>query len=257
MRSDTDRNIRLDISYDGTHFQGWQIQKNGRSVQGELERALAELHGHPVGLTGSGRTDSGVHATGQVGNFYSDHPGIAPEKFREALNSHLPRDIRILESREVSPAFHSRYDARCRVYKYYILNAPAGPAHCRDFCYLTRPALEVKRLNALAGPVTGQHDFTSFATARDQSKSKIRRIYSARFLREGPFIVFRIAGNAFLWRMVRTLAGTLIDLCVNGADPGAVREILNGRDRSLAGPAAPARGLFLHKVLYESETTIY
>ena len=257
MKSESTRNIRLDISYDGTRFQGWQIQKEGPSVQGELEKALAVLHGHPVSLTGSGRTDSGVHATGQVANFYSTHPSIPTEKFRDALNGHLPRDIRVLQSREVPREFHSRYDARCRLYKYYILNAQAGPAHYRDFCYLTRPPLDLVRLNALAMPLAGVHDFTSFAAVRDQNENKVRQIFSARFLREGPFIVFRIGGNAFLWRMVRTLVGTLLLLDQEKAEPPRMTEILEGRNRTLAGPSAPARGLFLHKVLYGSETTIY
>ncbi len=257
MKSESTRNIRLDISYDGTAYQGWQIQKNGPSIQGELEKALAAIHGHPVNLTGSGRTDSGVHATGQVANFYSDHISIPDEKFRDALNSHLPRDIRVLRSRRVHQDFHSRYDARCRVYNYYILNSDAGCAHYRDFCYLTRPPLDLVRLNSLASVLTGTHDYTSFAALRDQNESKIRQIYSARFLREGPFIVFRIAGNAFLWRMVRTLVGTLIQLDQEKADPSQMKRIMEGKDRSLAGPSAPARGLFLYKVLYESETTIY
>ena len=257
MKSDTQRNIRLDISYDGTDFQGWQIQKEDRTVQGELEKALARFHNHPVNLTGSGRTDSGVHASRQVANFYSDHPSIPDGKFREALNSLLPRDVRIMKSQKVPREFHSRFDARCRVYKYYILNADAGEAHYRNFSYFTKPPLDVNRLNRLAGPLTGIHDFTSFAAVRDRNENKVRRIFSARFLREGPFIVFRIAGNAFLWRMVRTLVGTLMELDGNRAGPEDVKRILEGRDRSLAGPSAPAKGLFLHKVLYESETTIY
>ena len=257
MKSDTKRNIRLDISYDGTDFQGWQIQKSDRTVQGELEKALAALHGYKVNLTGSGRTDSGVHATGQVGNFYTDHKSLPSEKFREALNSHLPPDVRVMESREVSHEFHSRYDARCRVYKYYILNGPVCAAHQRNFCYQTRAPLDFVRLNALAAPLTGIHDFTSFAAQRDPNRNKIRQIYSARFLREGPFIVFRIAGNAFLWRMVRSLVGTLLFLDAEKAEPPYMQSILDGKDRTLAGPCAPARGLFFHKVLYESETTIY
>ena len=209
MKLDSNRNIRLDISYDGTAYQGWQIQKNGPSVQGEIEKALQAVHDHPVNLTGSGRTDSGVHATGQVANFYSDHPSIPDERFRDALNSHLPRDIRILKSRRIHQDFHSRFDARCRVYNYYILNAEAGPAHYRDFCYMTRPPIDLVRLNALAGVITGVHDFTSFAAHRDQNENKTRQIFSARFLREGPFIVFRIAGSAFLWRMVRNPCGNI------------------------------------------------
>ncbi|OQY33375.1 MAG: tRNA pseudouridine(38-40) synthase TruA [Spirochaetaceae bacterium 4572_59] len=257
MKLDSDRNIRLDISYDGTDFQGWQIQKEDRTVQGELGKALAKLHGHPVNLTGSGRTDSGVHASGQVANFYSDHKSIPSEKFREALNSHLPKDIRVMESRQVSHKFHSRFDAHSRVYKYYIMNGAVCPAHQRNFCYYTHPALDLRRLNQLASPLTGVHDFTSFAAVKDKNENKVRYIYSARFLREGPFIVFRIAGNAFLWRMVRTLVGTLLLLDLEKAGPEKIKKIMEGKNRLLAGPSLPAKGLFFHKVLYESETTIY
>ena len=162
-----------------------------------------------------------------------------------------------MESREVPLEFHSRFDARCRLYRYNILSGDVCPAHQRDFCYQTRASLDLARLNALAGPLTGIHDFTSFAAVRDPNQNKVRQIYSARFLREGPFIVFRIAGNAFLWRMVRTLVGTLLMLDAEKAAPEVMQKILDGKDRTLAGPCAPARGLFFHKVLYESETTIY
>lgn len=140
------RNIRLDLSYDGTDFNGWQVQKSGRTVQGEIEKALMKLHGKEVSLTGSGRTDSGVHATGQVANFFTEIGSIPEDKFREAVNSHLPRDIRVMKSREVHKDFHSRYDARVRVYKYYLLHCDAGHAHLRNYCYLTRSKFDITHL---------------------------------------------------------------------------------------------------------------
>lgn len=248
----TARNIRLDISYDGTDFQGWQIQSQGRTVQGEIERALKELHGREIPLIGSGRTDSGVHATCQVANFHSDLSSIPEEKFREAINSHLPRDIRIMKSFAVGENFHSRYDARLRIYKYYLLHSDAGHAHLRNYCYLTRGKLDFQNLNHLSSPLVGTHDFTTFAAARDENESKVRTISSASFYPEGHFIIFRIVGNAFLWRMVRSLTGTILKLAESGEGANKMKEILESKDRSSAGPTAPARGLFLHRVLYES-----
>jgi tRNA pseudouridine38-40 synthase len=251
------RNIRLDLSYDGTDFQGWQIQKSGRTVQGEIEKALKKLHGRDVSLFGSGRTDSGVHATCQVANFHSDISSIPEERFREAINSHLPRDIRIMKSRNVAQTFHARYDARVRVYKYYLLHSDAGLAHLRNYCYLTREKFDINHLNRLAAPLVGVHDFTTFAAARDENKSKIRDLFSVSFYPEGNFIIFKVSGNAFLWRMIRSLVGTIIHLAATGADTAEMKAILEAKDRSKAGPTAPARGLFLHRVLYESETNIY
>ena len=251
------RNIRLDLSYDGTDFQGWQIQNSGRTVQGEIEKSLKIIHRKDVALIGSGRTDSGVHATGQVANFYSDIDSIPEEKFREAVNSHLPRDIRVMKSTVVPDSFHSRYNAKVRVYKYYLLHSDAGQAHLRNFCYLIRGKLDIAHLNRLAAPILGVHDFTTFAAARDENESKIRDIFSASFYPEGKFIVFKVSGNAFLWRMIRSLTGTIVHLASSGENAEKMVKLLEAKDRSLVGPTAPARGLFLHKVLYESETDIY
>ncbi|MBB6480803.1 tRNA pseudouridine(38-40) synthase TruA [Spirochaeta isovalerica] len=253
----TTRNIRIDISYDGTDFQGWQIQSKGRTVQGEIEKALKALHRKETPLIGSGRTDSGVHATCQVANFHSDLASIPPQKFREAVNSHLPKDIRIMKSFQVDDEFHARYDARLRIYKYYLLHSDAGHAHLRNYCYLTRGKFDIRQLNRLAAPLVGVHDFTTFAAVKDENESKVRHISSASFYPEGNFIVFRIAGNAFLWRMVRSLTGTILQLAEAGEDGAAMAELLASKDRNSAGPTAPARGLFLHRVLYESETDLY
>lgn len=251
------RNIRLDLSYDGTDFQGWQVQNSGRTVQGEIEKALKSLHGRDVSLYGSGRTDSGVHATCQVANFHSELASVPEVRFREAINSHLPRDIRIMKSREVPAAFHSRYDARVRVYKYYLLHSDAAMAHLRNYSYLIRERYDIQYLNRMAASIVGVHDFTTFAAARDENKSKIRNIFSASFYPEANFLIFKVSGNAFLWRMIRSLTGTIINLAAAGEEPGKMEEILASCDRSKAGPTAPARGLFLHRVLYESETDIY
>ena len=252
-----ERKIRLNLSYDGTDFAGWQTQNSERTVQAELEKALTAVLGHSVSATGSGRTDSGVHASQQVVHFVSDNPSIPPGRYRDAVNAHLPRDIRVLSSVEVPEAFHARYDARIRVYRYQILNDEAAPAYFDRYCYLIRRPLSVLRLNSLAAPLSGVHDFTTFAAAGDVSKSKVREIFSASFYREGPFLIFRIAGNAFLWKMVRSILGTILEMDKQGGSPEDMRKALDARDRLQAGTTAPARGLFLHRVLYDTERTLY
>lgn len=252
------RRIRLDLSYDGTGFSGWQRQNEGRTVQGEIEKALSKLHGGSfVGLVGSGRTDAGVHASCQVAHFDSPGSSIPSGRFAQALNSHLPRDVRIHESWEVPGNFHARYDAVMRLYRYYIVSPRSQKAYMRNYSLSCFMELDLPALNNLAMVLLGSHDFTSFAAARDPSQSKVRRIYSASFLKEGPFTVFRVAGNAFLWKMVRTMVGTILDLYEKGKGPESLWEILEARDRRLAGPCAPSRGLFLDKVVYGSEQILY
>ncbi len=246
--------IALLVSYDGTDFCGWQIQ-NGQdsvSVQGTLERALSEICGEAVAVTGSGRTDSGVHATGQVA--HADlGTNIPAAKVREALNSRLPGSVRILKSRAVPDDFHSRYSAVRRDYAYYISSGTIPPAHRRNYCHFTRKRYSLTELGRVASVLSGIHDFSTFAAAGDQSKSRIREIYSASFHREGDLLVFRIGGNAFLWRMVRSLTGTILHVADQGGGPEEMRRRLEACDRNEAGPTAPARGLFLEKVQYGSE----
>ncbi len=252
------RRIALRIAYDGTDFCGWQRQKRDPSVQGVLEEALTAVHKSPVGIAGSGRTDSGVHASGQTAHFDSSGIRLPAERFPQALNRHLPLSVRVLRAREVSSQFHARYSARCRVYRYYI--APAGAAVSPEkiryrWALGRRPS--IRRLNALCRPLLGSHDFTTFAAVGDASKSRVREVRAASFLPCGEDLVFEIAGNAFLWRMVRSLAGTLVSLEGEGAGAGAMEEILQARDRRAARTTAPAQGLFLHQVLYEGDTHGY
>lgn len=244
------RNIRIDISYDGTRFCGWQIQPNQITIQGEIEKALKKMHKKHIDLIGSGRTDSGVHANQQVANFETDINSIPAEKFAKALNSLLPLDIRILRSLEVPMDFHSRFWAKRRTYKYYIKTGETGHPRDRDFSYLIHKPLDINKLNNLSLELLGEHDFTTFASSLDQAPTKIRTIYSASFYPEGDFLVFIICGNAFLQRMVRSITGTLLDLSFNGGTREDLSRILESKNRDLAGTTAPARGLFLHMVEY-------
>lgn len=258
MSLESKRKIRLDLSYDGTDFEGWQIQKQGRTVQGELVKVLDSFHpGQSINLVGSGRTDSGVHASCQVAHFETEGSSIPSERFRQAINSKLPRDIRIHKSCEVDTDFHARYDAVMRVYKYYLIKPEYQKAHMTQYSTLCLLDLDIPILNNMAMALTGTQDFTSFAAAKDPNNNKVRTIHSARFFKEGPFTVFRVAGNAFLWKMVRTMVGTLLQQYENSGSYNDIKGILEMKDRTLAGPSAKPHGLFLDKVIYGSEKALY
>jgi tRNA pseudouridine38-40 synthase len=247
------RNIRLILAYDGTDFCGWQVQNKDRTVQGALMEALERMHGHPVRVTAAGRTDSGVHATGQVANFYTEISSIPGERFTDALNAYLPKDVRVLSSHETGPRFHARRSARLRVYRYYILSAPVCPPHLRNYCHWTRRHLDINRLNAMASLLEGEHDFTSFSARGDKNKSKVRQVAASVFHREGMFLVYTIAASSFLWKMVRTVIGTFLALDEDGHGAEELRRILESRSRFEARETAPARGLFLERVEYGPE----
>jgi tRNA pseudouridine38-40 synthase len=249
------RNIALRVSYDGTNFLGWQRQSEagagkGRTVQEEIALALAKMHGHPVDLAGSGRTDSGVHAAGQVANFHTDIASIPAERFVPALNSMLPRDVRILSSREVPRSFHARFDARARTYRFFMYCGKHPLATDLPYVWYLGRWPDVARLNRMAACLAGELDCSTFTAAGDQSKSRSRYLYGACFFPEGERLVFEISANAFLWKMVRSITGTLIDLEGRGAPVEEFARILESRDRRRAGPTAPGEGLFLWDVRY-------
>jgi tRNA pseudouridine38-40 synthase len=243
------RNIRLLIAYDGTDFSGYQKQKGIRTVQGEIEGALKKIHKNDVKLTGSGRTDAGVHAAGQVANFYTSIKNMEASQFVPALNCILPRDVRILEAAETGPDFHSRFDAKSRTYRYYIISGQAMPWELRYAWQIwRRPRLQ--RLNELAGLLRGEMDCSVFAGRGDKSLSRNRYISNAVFFMEGRKLVFEISANAFLWKMVRSVVGTLMSLEEKDMSLEAFREIIDSKNHRLAGPTAPPNGLFLWKIEY-------
>lgn len=248
------RAIRLTVAYDGTDFSGWQRQKNGRSVQEELEKALSKMHGHEIRITGAGRTDAGVHAMGQVAGFFTDIRSIPADRFVLALNKLLPRDVRVMASEEAPADFHARFDASLRRYRYFMLcGGTPDPFSLRYAHWIPRtPRLEV--LNAMAAVLLGEHDFSTFASAQDASPSRSRHISESSFWYEGTRLVYQIAGNAFLWKQVRSTVGTLLELeqiAENAAHGRALmKDLLESRDRTRAGATAPAQGLFLWNVEY-------
>jgi tRNA pseudouridine38-40 synthase len=249
--NDGERNIKLLVSYDGSSYCGWQRQKNHSSVQGEIEAALEKIHGHPVPLAGSGRTDSGVHAAGQVANFYSSiKRSMDPRRFRPALNSLLSNNIRILEAEEVPPGFHARFDAKSRTYRYFFIPPREAVPQEKQFALALKRQPDIALLNAYARLFRGEFDCTVFAVPRDLSKSRSRYIYNAYFFMEGTKLVFEIRANAFLWKMVRSVAGTMIFYEERNVQPEEFQRIIGSGKRELAGPTLPPDGLFLWKIDY-------
>jgi tRNA pseudouridine38-40 synthase len=255
------RTIKLLIAYDGTDFCGWQRQSpsstpsiegagDPRTVQGIIESALEQMHKHPVTLTGAGRTDSGVHAAGQVAHFHTDIDSIQPNRFVPALNGFLPPAIRILEAAEVRADFHARFDARLRSYRYYfICGRQAFPHESRYALQLwRRPSIYL--LNAYCRLLPGERDCSIFAGAGDMSKSHSRYISHAAFFTDGSRLVFEISANAFLWKMVHSIAGTFLHYEECDTPPETLAEIIASGRRDLAGPTLPPQGLFLWKVAY-------
>ncbi|MCL2209496.1 MAG: tRNA pseudouridine(38-40) synthase TruA [Treponema sp.] len=243
------RNIKLVIAYDGTDFCGWQRQDKDRTVQGEIELALEKMHGEPVSLAGCGRTDSGVHAVGQIANFFTDIDSIPSDRFSPALNTLLPHDVRILHSCGVDDNFHARFSAVSRTYRYFFICRSLLP-HQRLYNVCLRRFPDIALLNAYGRLLLGETDCSIFAGAGDTSNSKNRYIYSSVFFTEGEKLIFEIRANAFLRNMVRSVAGTFLHYEENSASPEQLRKIIASGERSQAGPTLPPQGLFLWNVEY-------
>lgn len=253
------RNILLTVSYDGTDFCGWQRQDKSdggrpvRTVQGEIEKALEKIHKEHVNLTGSGRTDSGVHAFAQAANFYSPIDSIPVEKYIPAINAFLPDDIRIVGSSEVAQDFSSRFSATSRTYRYFIHTGNPFASEMR-FVWPIHHKPDITVLNKMASYLRGEIDCATFAAAGDASLSTFRYIENARFFvddKNPEVVVFEICANAFLWKMVRSLTGSLIFFEKSGRSPEYFKEVLDSHDRKRAGPTAPPSGLFLYQVSFD------
>jgi tRNA pseudouridine38-40 synthase len=249
-------NFKLLIQYDGTDFHGWQVQDGERTVQGELERIIGMLEDAEVKVVGSGRTDAGVHAEGQVANVFLNRK-FTPEKLRGAINGNLWRDLRILNVEEASDDFHARFSAKVKTYVYRVVNAPVmSPFWLRWAHHETRP-LDVGRMNEAARLFLGEHDWTAFSAANSDAENRVRTVKnftveSVWDARAGASIVeFRIAANGFLRYMVRSIVGTMFEVGRGEKDSDTIQTAIVGGDRSLAGQTAPANGLTLAKVDYD------
>ena len=250
------RNIALTISYDGTDFIGWQKQPDteGRTVQAEVEKALSLLHKTQITINGSGRTDSGVHAICQVANFLSPIDSIPVEKYAYAINGFLPRDIRIHKVEEKDTNFHARFSATSRSYRYFFHFGSVSPfAHDMKYVWWLRYKPNIENLNAMANCLIGEIDCMSFASICDKSLSTYRAIKKAHFFMDGEKLVFEIQANAFLWKMVRTIVATLIELDRKKLTKKEFQAIIDAKNRKKAAATAPAAGLFLWNINFDGE----
>jgi tRNA pseudouridine38-40 synthase len=244
------RNIRLLVSYDGGDFNGWQTQPGFRTVQETLEKAIQAMTGETVHANASGRTDAGVHAVGQVANFYSNtrHP---PQVLVKGVNAHLPDDVVVRAADDVPQAFDANVDARRKLYRYVIHDAPTPEPFLRKYCCHTRRRLDVEAMRRAAEPLKGRHDFHSFETEWPNRMSSVRTITQLSVNRFGDWIWLDVEADGFLYNMVRAIAGTLMNVGRGYWPETKVAEILLAEDRREAGPTAPAQGLFLMRVTYD------
>lgn len=246
------RTLRLDLAYDGTEFAGFGLQPGRRTVQGEVERALAATLGHPVRVTPGGRTDAGVHASGQVLSFRTA-ARLPVEALARALNARLPEDILVLDARDAPPDFDARRSARRRRYRYAIWREPLRHLWLRRYCYHYPGPLDLERMRAAAALLVGRHDFRAFASGpaeEDRPRSTVRTVESAEWTASGGFWYFDIAADGFLRQMVRAIVGTLLWAGAGRLSAEDVASILASRDRRRAGPNAPAHGLTLVGIDY-------
>ncbi len=243
--------FKLIVEYDGSSYGGWQRQPNTPTIQKVVEDVLSQICREKVVIHGSGRTDAGVHAYGQVAHFHAA-TRMTPDQMAPALNSLLPRDISILSASEVGPEFHARKSAISKTYRYVLLVRSTRPALMRQRCYHVRRPLDVDLMRKAAARFVGRHDFRAFSCRVPEKKSCVRAVNFVDIKEEGEYIFVEIQANGFLQRMVRTIVGTLVEVGVHRFEPGDIDGMIASGKRSDAGPSAPARGLFLVRVHYGS-----
>ena len=255
------RNFKIVLQYEGTRYKGWQKQGKGEgdssssaspenTIQGKLERLLSRIAGKPVEIQGSGRTDAGVHAYGQVANFHMDTDDT-PEALMEKINSYLPEDIGVISVEEVPERFHSRLNAKSKTYRYRVLNSAVPHIFERRYVYQVPEHLDMEAMRRAALLLTGSHDFKAFTSAKKGKKSTVRTVDSIQIDRVGDEIPFPFSGHGFLYHMVRIMVGTLLNINEGKIPVGKISALLQQKDRANAGNTAPPCGLYLKEVYYE------
>ena len=242
--------VRLTISYDGTNYCGWQIQKNGITVEEIINRELTDLLKEDITVIGASRTDSGVHAMANIAVF-DTNTKIPAKKISFALNQRLPDDIRIQKSEQVADDFHPRYCNSTKTYEYKILNRRFPDPLNRLYTHFVYMPLDVDKMKKAAEYIVGEHDFASFCSAGSQVKTTVRTVYRLDVDKKDDIITIQISGNGFLYNMVRIIVGTLMKVGLGVYPPEHIKEIIDAKDRYAAGPKAPARGLTLVEIKYE------
>jgi len=241
--------FRLTISYRGTRYAGWQRQENALAVQEVVEEAVSKLAGSPIRITGASRTDSGVHARGQVAHLDLDRP-LPPRALIHGVNAHLPEDVRVLASARVAEDFHARKSALVKTYRYRLSRAEVVSPLDSLFVVPVAARIDIARMERAAAFLPGRHDFTAFALAGGSHGQPFRHIHAATWTEHGEELAFTVTGDGFLRGMVRAVVGTLIDVGLGRREPEELSVLLQGRPRSEAGPTAPAHGLVLENVDY-------
>ena len=242
--------IKMTISYDGTAFNGYQIQPNGRTVQEEVQRALKQMHkGQVTHVTGSGRTDARVHAAGQVIHFDTSL-SIPLDNWTRALNTQLPADVRVLRTEAVPEDFHARYHVVRKTYHYRVNNCASSDVFRRNYAVHEARELDIDDMRKAAAHLIGEHDFTSFCSAKTDVKDKVRTIYGIDIEKENDELIFTFEGSGFLYNMVRILMGTFLEVGRGDRQADELPSILEAQDRSRAGKTAPPHGLYLWEVSY-------
>ena len=244
------RVVKAVVAYDGTSFRGWQVQANGVTVQAVLEKALHKIHGRPIKVTAASRTDSGVHAEGQVVSFSSDSR-LTDAKLQTALNFNLPATVVVASLASLgSKAFHARFDAKGKLYRYRVYTGRSKPLFDRDRVLWLPHRLDVAAMRRAARLLTGRHDFTAFSTPDGRRGSKVRNLRSIVLRKAGPYLDIEVRADGFLYNMVRVIVGTLLHVGFGKLKPADVRRIFASKDRRRAGPTADPKGLSLIKVYY-------
>ena len=244
------QNYRMTLQYEGTKYNGWQKQGNTpNTIQEKLEAILQKLDGEEVEVRGSGRTDAGVHALGQVASFALEHP-LPPAEVMDYVNRYLPRDVGVVELSEADPRFHARLNAKGKWYRYRIHQGSVPDVFGRRYSWPCTDMLDIAAMEAAAAHMVGKLDFQSFCDTKPGKKSTVRRVDSITFSREGTDIVIDFRGEGFLYHMVRIMTGTLAEVGAHRLLPGQIPAMLEAKNRKQAGPLAPACGLMLMEVTY-------
>lgn len=242
-----ERNIKLILEYEGTNYHGWQFQENSITIQQKVEEAIFQLTGEKTRVTGAGRTDAGVHARGQVANFFLNK-GLGLRQIEGGMNAHLPKDIVVKSAEAVDNSFNARFSAVKRTYQYYICLQRI--AIMRNFCWQIFQRLNQDVLGEMSELLVGEHDFSSFARVETQTNHKKCIVFESVWKKQGDQLVYRIEANRFLHGMVRTIVGTMVDVALGKYSIEKFREIFQAKNRLGAGASAPAKGLILEKVTY-------
>lgn len=244
------RNIRLKVAYEGTRYQGWQKQEAyDNTIQGKLEKLLSRMCEEEIAVQGSGRTDAGVHARGQIVNFHTSCE-MSLQEMQQYMKEYLPEDIAVVEISEVAERFHSRLNATGKKYCYRVWNSSISNVFCRRYTHTVEETLDMEAMKRAAAHFLGEHDFKAFTSAKKGKKSTVRRIDAIDIVKEGDLITFTFQGNGFLYHMIRILVGTLLEVGRGERKADTMPDILESKTRENAGALVPGKGLMLEEVYY-------